>query len=385
MRSTLKSDAPTNAATANTGRAAFARLGSRPIPRVTRMMDVARSLGYETLFLAARRDEALAESEIYAEHNVKRIGPFFPLLNGRSGWLYISSVVKYNHALLRELKRVKPTIVHCSDIETIPAGVFFKWRSGTRLIYNIHDNLAQRYNFPGWVQEALNVLEGIAVRLSSTALVPESFRRDTLPRWCRSKVSVVRNTPADRGVFPPPVAATPIRLFFGGWLDDGRGLRELLALVRQNNDFELTLAGEGALELVREIESTPRTRYLGFVTHDKIMEETSRAHVVTALYDPMRPINRYAASNKLAEALACGRPVLVNSEMLITQSLAEHNCLVALPYANLRQDAARMLRSLLEDGGAAYRAKCAAARTAYEQLYTWEVAQKAMAGAIQGT
>lgn len=365
-------------------RAVFTRLGSRPIPRVTRMMDVACSLGYETLFLAARREEGLAETETYAGHEVKRIGPFFPLLNGRGAWLYIRSVICYNRDLYRTLRQINPEMVHCSDIETMPAGVMYKLRTRARLLYNIHDNLAQRYNILPFAQVILNQFEGLAVNLSSHAVVPETFRRDTLPHWCHSKISVVRNTPADRGAFQPSTETTPIRLFFGGWLDTGRGLRQLLELVRQNEDFELTLAGEGAPELVKEIEATPRTRYLGFVTHEEIMEETARAHVVAALYDPARPINRYAASNKLAEAIACGRPVLVNSEMLITEALRGYDCLVKLPYCDIETKAADLLRALMGTDGVTYSTKCAQSRAAYEHLYAWDVAQDAMAKAIRG-
>ena len=301
----------------------------------------------------------------------------------RDGSTYVS-VFAYNRDLYQTLRDIEPELVHCSDIETMPAGVLYKLRSRARLLYNIHDNLAQRYNIPTFGQKILNQLEGVAVRLSSQTLVPEVFRRDTLPRWCRANISVVRNTPVDRGVFPPPELKTPIRLFFGGWIDEGRGLRQLLEVVRQNEDFELTLAGEGSVELVSEIAATPRTRYLGFLTHERIMEETSRAHVVTALYDPIRPINRYAASNKLAEALACGRPVLVNSEMLITESLTEYKCLVSLPYAELETRAAALLRELMGSDGEFYRANCTAARAAYEKLYAWDVAENAMSHAILG-
>lgn len=365
--------------------AVFTRIASRPIPRVSRMMNVARDLGHETLFLAARREMGLPETEIYAGQAVRRIGPFFPLLNGRSAILYVRSVISYNRALLRELNQLRPCLLHCSDIETMPAGILYKWRSGARLIYNIHDNLAQRYNIPGWAQFILNIFEGVAVRLSSISLVPETFRRDTLPRWSRDKVSVVRNTPVDRGLHPPPSELSPIRLFYGGWLDEGRGLKQLMELVRRNEDFELTVAGEGSPELVSEIIVTPRTRYLGFVTHEEIMAETARAHLVTALYDPVRPINRYAASNKLAEALACGRLVLINSEMLIRESLADYDCLLAIPYENVTSEAADQLRSLMKDGGIAYRTKCVNARSAYNALYSWSVAEQAMISVLMGS
>lgn len=366
------------------GLAAFARLGSRPIPRVARMMDEARSVGYDTLFLSGRREEGLAEEEIYAGHKVRRIGPFFPLLNGRAGGLYLRSVLAYNRALWKQLRRLRPALVHCSDIETMPAGILYRWVSGARLIYNVHDNLAQRYTIPEWAQAILNQFEGLAVRLSSIALVPEEFRRDMLPAWCRRKIAIVRNTPADRGALPPNRQRKPIKLFFGGWLDKGRGLGQLMKLVRENEDFELTLAGEGSPELVAEIEATPRTRYLGFVTHDEIMRETADTHIVTALYDPVRPINRYAASNKLSEALSCGRPVLANSEMVITSSLVEHDCLITIPYREINTTAVEQMRAVMADDGVRYYAMCEQAREAFESRYAWKDAQVGMRRAILG-
>lgn len=363
-------------------KAVFARLGSRPIPRVVRMMNAAKGQGYDTVFLAARREAGLSDEEEYSGHNVKRIGPFFPLLNGKSGFLYLRSILNYNRMFLRELFELRPDLVHCSDIETMPAGLVYKWRSGARLLYNIHDNLAQRYNIPAWAQFALNAIEGVAACLADVVLVPEAFRRAALPAWSRSKVSVVRNTPSDPGVQPPPAELAPIRLFFGGWLDEGRGLRQLLELVRDHADFHLTLAGEGAPELVAQIQEAPRTTYLGFLEHGEIMRETARAHVIAALYDPVRPINRYAASNKLAEALACGRPVLANTEMLIVETLSAYDCLVKLPYDELIEKAPGLLREMMQGEGERYRAKCAAARAAFNEFYAWEAAEEAMIQAI---
>lgn len=356
----------------------FARLGSRPIPRVLRMMDVASSLGFETAFLAARREEGLADVELYSGHKVVRIGPYFPLLNGRQAWNYFRSVILYNIDFFRHLRKLRPDIVHCSDFETIPAAVVYKLCVKSKLLYNIHDNLAQRYNLPKWAQFILNQAEGLAVRLSSISLVPEQFRRDALPVWCRSKVVVIRNTPADIGFSAPLSERKPIRLFFGGWLDNGRGLRQLLDIVSQNEDFELTIAGEGDRTIIDRIKDNPRVRFLGFITHDQVIQETVRAHVIAALYDPRRPINRFAASNKLAEALACGRPALVNSEMLISESLADYECLVTTAYDEVLDKAPQLIRRMLLKDPESYADKCASARLAYEELYSWERAKEAM-------
>jgi len=216
-------------------------------------------------------------------------------------------------------------------------------------------------------------------------LVPEAFRRDTLPSWSRHKIKVVRNTPVDRGIAEMPPPGAPIKIFFGGWLDRGRGLIQLLDLVRENEDFELTIAGEGDDELVRLIRETPRTTFLGFVGHDRVMQETANCHIVSALYDPRRPINRYAASNKLAEALSLGRPALVNSEMLITEDLAPYQCLVVVPYNDVAKEVAERLRQLvMEDGCGNYRRMSQATRRAYEELYDWRIARAGMADALSG-
>lgn len=358
--------------------AVFVRLSSRPIPRVTRMMDVANELGYETLFIGARREPGLTDREKVGHHEVKRLGPYFPLLNGRSPVLYIRSIVSYNLSLLKFLNRENPEIVHASDIETMFASVVYSTLRGRVLIYNIHDNLSQRYRINIFAQFLLNFLEGGAVLFSSTTLVPERFRRQSLPWWCRSRVKVIRNTPSDRGYKEPVHLKYPIRIFFGGWLDKGRGILQLLDLVRENDDFQLVIAGEGDKDLLDDINVSPRVEYLGFVSHDEIMEETAKCHFVSALYDPSRSINRYAASNKLAEALATGRPTLINSEMEIRSDLEIFNCLVALPYADVRRGAASAMRELVNGPQGEYVSACENARRAYESLYSWDEARREM-------
>lgn len=365
--------------------AIFARLGSRPIPRVLRMMDVAKQSGFETLFLSARREQGLPDMDTSGPHPIRRMGRYFPLLNGRAPHVYVLGVLLFNVALFREFIRLRPALVHCSDIEAMPAAVAYRLIRRCRLIYNIHDNLSERYNIPLWARRVLNVIEGAFVLTASVTLVPEEFRRDTLPRWSRHRVQVVRNTPRDRGVAAMPEASWPIRIFFGGWLDWGRGLRQLLELVGSSQDFYLTIAGEGSPEIVREIENAPKTRYLGFVSHDQVMDETAKCHFVAALYSPHRPINRHAASNKLAEALSLGRPALVNDEMLIVRDLKPYQCLVVMPYERIASDAACVLRSLIADSeglSKEYRAMCGAAREAYEKLYSWEVAEAAMRASL---
>jgi glycosyltransferase involved in cell wall biosynthesis len=358
-------------------RAVFLRQSSRPIPRVARMMRVAKELGYEPKFLGAMREAGLPREDQWEGLAVERIGIPFPLVNGTKPLTYVWGTVRYSLAAFRRLWKLRPDVVHASDIECGVAALVYHWARGGRLIYNIHDNLSQRYAVPRVVRTLLNALEGAVAAAADVTLVPEGFRRDSLPAWSRRKVLIVRNSPEDPGFSSRARnAGDPIRLFFGGWLDRGRGLQGLADLVASNRDFELVVAGEGSPETVAWLESLPKVEYLGFLSHGRIIEETRRCDVVVALYDPRRLINIYAASNKIAEALAVGRPVLVNEEARVAEYLEPRGCCVTTPYAAIA-DAGGPLRELVSDP-ARYAAACQAARRCYDSDYHYTAVRQQM-------
>lgn len=351
-------------------RAIFLRLAGRPVPRVTRMMTVARESGFDVLFVGAFRDKNLPEKDSWEGFPVRRVGKPFPLLNGKKPLLYISAVLSCNLGFLSVLRRERPAVVHASDLEAMPAAILYRITHSSRLIFNIHDNLAQRYSLPAWINACLNAVEGVSVLFSDQALVPEAFRRMALPAWCRHKVHVIRNLPPDNGATPPPPFENgKIRLFYGGWLDWQRGLGPLLALASEP-DIELRIAGEGAPEIVDELKRLSSVTYLGFLDSRAVIEETMGCHFVPVLYDPSRVINRFAASNKLAEALSIGRPMILNEELEIAREFAGAACIISTRYADAGTIAPK-LRAMAFDS-AAYAQACDAARQLYDLNYDWK-------------
>lgn len=355
------------------GKVTFIRMASRPVPRVTRMMQVFADSGFEPVFVGAFREEGLPAEDSWEGWRVLRVGPWFPLLNGRRFWFYLKSVFGFSRALYSKLKELRPGIVHVSDFDAAASALLYGWRHGVPVIYNIHDNLAQRYRVPQFVAGGLNVLEGLAVRGSRIALVPEAFRRAALPAWSRKNVAVVRNTPIDPGYSDPAEMGDEARrrILYAGWLDWGRGLRELMQLVDANPALSLAVAGEGDAEVRASAQERERVQWLGFLDHRQVIDATRSSGFVAALYDPARPINRYAASNKIAEGLAVGRPIVVNSELEIAKSLRGYGCLVEAPYGDVAALNGR-LQAVIDDARV-YDAMSRAARRAYEELFDWTV------------
>lgn len=353
--------------TTTRAQAVFLRLGSRPIPRVTRIMQVVRSLGADCLFVGGRRSEGLPEWDTWDGARVQRIGRVFPLVNGARPLTYIAGVFGYWWAAFRLLMATRPALIHASDFEAGVPCVIAGRITGTPVIYNIHDNLSVRYALPAWARAGLNALEGLVVRSASVTLVPEPFRRDLLVSWAQERVHVVRNSPADPGYHEPPerTGARP-KLLFAGWLDFDRGLAQIVSLAGEGK-IDLVVAGEGDERVQRLMRETPNVDYRGFCDHATIMQLTADCDYVAAYYNPRRMINRYAASNKIAEALAIGRPVLINEELMVATRLIESGAAISVSYEEISRVAEAI--GVMHPDGASYRTACEAARRLYETDY----------------
>lgn len=348
----------------------FVRRGDRPVPRVTRMMTVARQLGIVPLFVGAHRD---AESSTMTESDgfeIRRIGRPFRRFHGNNPMLYVLSVLRFSVALLRFLGQARPGLVHASDFEVYAAARLYTFVCRARLIYNIHDNLADRYRCPRMMRTALNLLEGVAVRLAPVTLVPEASRRDALPQWSRKKVRIVRNTPIDPGYRPPHPPRRVVTLLYAGWIDAGRGIREMARLAASHGSVRLRVAGSGDAKLMCEIAGVPGVDPLGRLSHADALRETAACDFVCALYDPRIAVNRQAASNKVAEALAIGRPVLINREVEVTKLLAPYRCTVVVNYHD--SDKVASLLVAMREATDEYEAMCRRARQAYDDHYSWD-------------
>lgn len=361
-------------------KAIFIRSSARPIPRIVRMMHTAQELGYECEFLGAYRETALNKSDTWSDINISRVGRYFPLANGKGMIGYFKGVIVFNYSCFRFLKSVKPAIVHVSDYDSFLGAWLFCRLFASKLIYNIHDNLAQRYPIPRFAKAFLNFIEGVFVLGSDVVLVPEQFRKDALPKFSRRNVYVVRNTPEITGDISCDVCyakydADKIRVFFAGWIEKGRGIDALLTLA-EDSRLDIRVAGNGDADLVDRLKRNSNIQYLGYLDHAQIIEETKLCHFIYALYDPVREINIYAAPNKLAEALSCGKPVIINDEVMLSKSVLEYDCGVVIPYSRVTEVVDRLADIMSRPER--YKDMCDGARLLFHSSYSWSVAKSAM-------
>ena len=346
------------------------RPGSFPITRVVRNLRVACDQGYDTLYIGAARDRDLPERDHWEGFAIERVGMSYALLGGKKAWLYLLGVISFALAANWRLFRLRPAVVHGSDVEGMLGCLLYRvvFRR-TTLIFNVHDNMSQRYRCPTWAKATLRTFEGIVGRFADAVVLPDQRRVAALSPLARATEPVlVPNTPEDPGqpCDPPP---GPTRLLLVGWLDWRRGVHAARDLLDRHDELELVVAGDGPPDVVAAIRSLPRTTFHGFVTHERVFELARDCHAFVALYDPVSEINRNASPNKVGDALALGRPIIINSEVAVAASLAQAGCAICVPYHDVDALAAAIRDTI--DRPLERQRMSRAARAHYEAEYDW--------------
>ena len=272
---------------------------------------------------------------------------------------------------LRKTWRLRPDVVHAVDFDTAWAARAAARLTGAKLVYDIFDFYSEMItaDLRPRVRERLAVAERRMIERADLVIVPDR-RREEQFRGARAKRLVeIMNVPEDRDL--PIQPASDFTVFYGGMIAKDRGLLDLLAAC-ESTGAKFIVAGHGPDEnaLLPHLETSPACMFLGTIPYEEVLSQTASAHAIAALYDPLVPNNRYAAPNKVFEAMMCSKPVLTSDGTAIADLVRSLGCGVVVPYGD-RRALQRALEGLMLSPDECERMG-ARGRAAFESGYRWE-------------
>ncbi len=274
------------------------------------------------------------------------------------------------HAV-RTLARLRPDVVCAVNEELACAVLPFRGLFYRRLVCDIFDSLSARAaRRPLPLRTALNVISNLGLRGSDRLIATDDNRKQMLGRFAHKAV-VIENVPEDPG--PDLAACKPqgeIKIWVGGSLDETRGLRGLLAAIENLPGISIVAAGWpydafAADTFVRH----PRVRFEGIVTARRALELAASCDVVFSYYAPINSYMVNASPNKVYDALAVGRPVLINREVKLAAWVEQEQVGYVLDYADING-----LRRAIESMDARRPSLgefAARARILFQERYNW--------------
>ena len=360
----------------------------RPDPRVHREARSLVGAGYDVTVICWDREQKYPIEETVDGIRLRRIGPASGY--GRSSEI-IRSLPKFWKNLRKEAAAMEFDIIHSHDLDTLSPGLKLSSRRKVPLIYDSHEIYHEMAgeNLSPFFVKLLAAYERNMARKTRMMITVNEPIADFFRGFGVRDVRVIMNCQPESSPDPAKVGAIRGKLspegkriaLYIGVLEPNRLLLELAsAHSASKGDFILAIGGFGSLESrLAGIAnaSNGRVKFIGKVSPADVPAHNAAAAVLLAAYDPSLKNNRMGAPNKLFEAMASSRPIIVSKGTYAAKVVETSGCGLAADYDGLSVLATAS--GLMKDP--ALHARCSAAgRKAYESEYNWAVMEKRLIG-----
>jgi glycosyltransferase involved in cell wall biosynthesis len=358
-----------------------------PDPRVHKEARALAQAGYDVTVLCWDRQGRFPPREQLDGFEIRR-------LTVRSGYVLGTRQVLYLPRFwwraLRELRALRPDIVHCHDLDTGLVGCWHALSHRIPWILDAHECYPEqmRAQVGGAIYRILLLLERALTRRATHVITVG----ETLAQRLRDhggRVTVVGNyQPLEALASTQPISRTDLGLsasdfvvaYIGGFTVE-RAILPLIEATDLFTDVRVLLLGDGPQRPAVEaaLPTHPLVRYGGWVPQEQVPAYTALADVVYYGLRSRQGNNQYSAPNALFNALAAGKPVLTTDTGEIASIVRQERCgivveeaappLLAQAMAQLREPAFREPLAVNARRAAQHRYNWAAAETNLLDVY----------------
>jgi glycosyltransferase involved in cell wall biosynthesis len=285
-------------------------------------------------------------------------------------WLYI----------FRKLISMEWDIAHVINFDSIIPTIIVGKLRNKPVIYEILDVYIDQIFLPSWVRSIVLKIDKLFISLADAIIIADESQIEELSGIPNSKIVPIYDSPQDMLVTKEYGRKHQIFvIFFAGVLDAARRLNldKLVSAIKDINDVKLIIAGYG--DLTEEIEKwshemPDKVEFIGSISHEEVINHSKNADLLFVLRDPIVPVNRYICGSKLLEAMACGKPILVNKGTSTANKVLEENCGLVVDANNIKEIMGAIV--MLRDNPELCKELGANGRRAYEGRYSWEIMEQ---------
>ena len=274
------------------------------------------------------------------EVNGKPFSAKYFILKSRFGLGFnnIYRLVAFNIWLIKTLivaRKSYKTIYVCDLDVSFPA-LLVKYFFRKKLVYDIFDFYTHTHAMPDSLKKYVEKAEYSFCRQSDSVIVCTEKRAAMLSDKTGINSVVIYNTPnLEITSYKPDFSLSNAKgvfsiVYVGTLSEKSRLLYEVAERIKGHGGIELHVAGIGPLEdyFAKTDKDFPNMHYYGQVTNEFALGLQAGADLLFATYDPSQEINRNSAPNKVYEAMALGKPIIVcrqtDADLVVTDNLCGH-------------------------------------------------------------
>jgi len=323
-------------------------------------------LGHEVHFVGWDRRDSRKEFELdrvrfhLMEHKV-------PL--GKST---LWAQLKFTLFSLQQLRAIRPEVVYAVNEDNVLRALLFYKLYYKHILCDFYDSHADRFSEkPFAVRWPIQAVSHLCKTLANQLVVTDHLRWERLGKY-KNKAIVIGNVPEDPGSHLSrnlPTGNT--KILVTGAMSKSRGLEQILRGVENSPETRIVAAGRASDAYAENIFlKHDQVDYQGVVTPHESLELAASCDAVFAFYAPTSQNHIYASPNKLFDAMCVGRPVIINSEVKMSQLAADTSLGLLCPYDDIK--GLQSIVSSLDERRAHLASFAASARKCYVENHSWK-------------
>jgi alpha-maltose-1-phosphate synthase len=306
-----------------------------PDNRVYRAANTLQENGFNVKLLAYHK-RGLRQNEVLGfGFNLLRI----PYKNKKFVNSKVNGLLRY-YFFKKECKKIankiKPSVVHCHDYNTLFLGIYCKKKFGSKIVYDNHEyfqDLNYIHRYPMFVRKKIAKFERNALeKYVDELIVVSPGIKNLYSKIFNGSISIIRNIPEVKYsnlevkissnllhfLNEQKAKSKKILLYLGTNSQKGRGfafLEELLP--KLNSDFSLLVCGAKSEEETALLQATFATIPNRFFTekslnYAELVEVSKYCFAGLSLIEPIYISYNHSLPNKLFEYISLNLPVIVS-------------------------------------------------------------------------
>lgn len=280
------------------------------------------------------------------------------------------------YKLIKDNKKYK--YIHACDFDCGFMAMLVCALFGKKLVYDVYDYYSDSRPMSPFVTKVINALENTVINSSYASIICGEWRTEQIAGSKPKQLFVIHNTPEIGGIQQKNMLKSntdKIKIVYAGILQDHRLLLEILSEIKKHPQYELHIAGFGKYE--QDISAAAQEHdnifFYGSLPYADVLSLESECDILFATYDPDIKNHKYSAPNKVYEAMALGKPIIVCKDTGIDKLVTENNTGCAIEYN--AKAFIQGIELLVSDGENLGKIKLNAQKL-YKEQYNWKTMEE---------
>ena len=283
----------------------------------------------------------------------------------------IFKMLLFRHWLYINLKKNKSQydIIHACDFDTAHIAYKIAKKYKKKLIYDIYDYYVDCHKL-SFLKCFIEQKDISIINDADYVIICTEQRITQIAKASPKKISVIHNTPQINFKSSKNSLNKKKKICYVGILQDDRLLIEIAEKIKDNNNYELHIGGFGKYEAYFKnlSETVKNVKFYGQLNYLDVLKLEDQCDILFATYNPKIENHKYSAPNKVYEAMALSKPIIVCNNTGVDQLVNEEKIGYSIDYN--AEEFIKCLDSIDENE---YEKISKRTRKLYLEKYNWDI------------